>query len=353
MVDKLFEYYESLGIIDPQITVIKEDSNGTTKLNFEISNERVTYFSGVKLKTGKELRENRFLKRAFLKGGIFIKKDYEKKAEFLRAYSLFPFNRYYFQKTGEGYYLILEYDGFLTLPIFLINFDNSGFSSIFAYEGSSYRLYPFNIRLRINQRGRYTQSFDFGIKFPISIERRMFVGVEIFKDSILQEKIVLGKHFGRIQISTNFGFDSKELKSMGFSGLVKDTAFVFGSNVQYEENFYKIFFFSSFKYPCVITPGINIIYSSFNLSAPFFSGVNIVERNKIFSESYLEYKNFIISRTMQIPGKTAIGMLKKIANKTIYLGISKRDDISSTRGLTLILFSFQNSPILDFLNFFN
>ncbi|MGB9824606.1 MAG: hypothetical protein ACPLN0_00575 [Candidatus Hydrothermia bacterium] len=353
VVKKLFDYYESAGIIDPHITVIKEDSNGTIKYKFEISNERVTYISGVRLKKGDVVNENKFLKRVFLKGGIFVKEDYEKKASFLRTYSLFPFERYYFQKSGDKYYLILEYNNFSTFPVFFINYDGDGLSSFFAYEGSSYYSFPFNVQLKLSFKYRQIQGFHMGIKFPISFERRFLLKFEFLKDSVLLEKIAFEKHYGEIQISTNFVLNSCHFKSIGLSGLFNNTSVICGSNVEYGRNFFRFFFFTSAKFPYLVSPGLSVVYSSGTLKIPLLSGLNVVESNEIFSECYVEYKSFVISRTFQQPGRTAVGVLKKISNKTVYLGVSKRDDISSPEGLTLILFSFSNAPPLDFLNFLN
>lgn len=353
LADKIFDFFESKGIIDPEILISFGVSGEGKIVSIEVLNERVTHINDVKLKRGDTELKSTFFKRHLLQNDIFLKFRFEEGMKFLQDLGLFPYAGYSFEKSPFGYDLVLKYNNFSAFPVFFVNYSNQLTNLFFFYDGLTISTIPLKYRIGFNLAGRAITNAQLQIKFPLSLSLKFFGTLAIIHDSITLEKLSFGRKWEDFTFSAGFSLMSLNFESLSFSFILDKKSLDAGVLARLGLNSANLFVAST---ACFFSdPGIgySFVYSHKDVVIPSYSGVNRIKGNNIFVEAFADYKSFVLSRVFGECGAWGLGFKRAFQNRRFFVVVSKKDKLPLLDGAMITLFVFERVPLLDFMPDFN
>jgi len=190
VVEKLIDYLEGVGVIDPQIEVCREEKC----ISFFVKNEKVKPISRVyfDLKGG---RKSFSYLNTFLKNGFFLRERFSRTSKFFDRLEIFEVRNYYFLRSDGEYSLILGIRNSSPPPLLVGGMENGRvwFKSTIGYSNLYY--FPFRFVVDFSVFGSDIQGLRGKAVFPVDITHSLFLSTEIWSEAFSHK---YGLSFGKI-----------------------------------------------------------------------------------------------------------------------------------------------------------
>lgn len=347
VVEKLIEYLEGVGVIDPQIEVWREEKG----ISFFVKNEKVKPISRVYFDLKGERKSFSYL-NTFLKNGFFLREHFSRTSRFFDRLEIFEVRNYYFLRSDGEYSLILGISNSSPPPLFVGGMENGRLWFKSAINCSNLYYFPFRFVVDFLFLGSGIQSLRGKAVFPVDITHSLYLSTEIWSDSFdLNYGLAFGKiiDVGRAQFFIRAGQRGKV--NYGVSTSAEFSEFDMVLRVE-KASYLKHLIFVEYETKRSVGPGLVFLKTNLEGNYPIEGGGSLLSNGVPYFKVFLKINNLSVYKTFFAVNYYGINFRLPTKSGVLHLGLSYPSSGKSFRDLEFNFGLSKKSILFDYLSTF-
>jgi len=347
VVEKLIEYLEGVGVIDPQIEVCREEKG----VSFFVKNEKMKPISRVYFDLKGERKSFSYL-NTFLKNGFFLRERFSRTSKFFDRLEIFEVRNYYFLRSDGEYSLILGIRNLSPPPLLVGGMENGRLWFKSAINCSNLYYFPFRFLVDFSVLGSGIQGLRGKAVFPVDITHSLYLSTEIWSDAFdLNYGLAFGKiiDVGRAQFFIRTGQRGKV--NYGVSSSAEFSEFDMVLRVE-KASYLKHLIFVEYETKRNVGPGLVFLKTNLEGNYPIEGGGSLLSNGVPYFKVFLKINNLSVYKTFLAVNYYGINFRFPTKSGVLHLGLSYPSSGKSFRDLEFNFGLSKKSILFDYLSTF-
>jgi hypothetical protein len=347
VVEKLIEYLEGVGVIDPQIEVWREEKG----VSFFVKNEKMKPISRVYFDLKGERKSFSYL-NIFLKNGFFLREHFSRTTKFFDGLEIFEVRNYYFLRSDGEYSLILGIRNLSPPPLLVGGMENGRLWFKSAINCSNLYYFPFRFVVDFSVFGSDIQGLRGKAVFPVDITHSLYLSTEIWSDSFdLNYGLAFGKviDVGRVQFFIRAGQRGKVNYGVSTSAEFSEFNMILRAEMA---SYLKHLIFVEYGKKRRVEPGLVFLKTNLEGNYPIEGGGSLLSNGVPYFKVFFKIDNLSVYKTFLAVNYYGINFRLPTKSGVLHLGLSYPASGKSLRDLEINFGLSKKSILFDYLSTF-